>query len=160
MTPSIEQSEYWCGFWANKIAAHQRDGVDVNAFVNRPAPRQCPIFNQDGSIRETKMTRVYGHEEMVVTMAIDALRLYNDAEFDVALFVSRDPSLVPVAREIRRLATEDDAWIKIASATVYDHGTEGYRCIDNTDWLHISSNDYESCIDRRDHRMLRHPTHA
>lgn len=153
MTPSIEQSEYWCGFWSNKLQAASNDGVIVSAFVNRPAPRQCPVFSQSGVITDVRMHRVYGHEEMIATITIDALRLYNDDAFDVAVFVSRDPALVPLAKELRRQAAEDDVWIKLASATIYDNGNEGYRCVDATDWIYLTSNDYINCIDKRDHRM-------
>jgi uncharacterized LabA/DUF88 family protein len=160
MVPGVEQSEYWCGFWANKLQAASNDGVVVTSFVNRPAPRQCPVFSQSGSIVDVRMARVYGHEEMIATITIDALRLYNDDMFDVAVFVSRDPALVPLVKELRRQSAEDDVWIKLASATVFDHGSEGYRCIDTTDWVYLSSEDYASCIDRRDHRMSRQPAHA
>ena len=66
----------------------------------------------------------------------------------MAVLFSRDSDFREVALEIRSIAAEKNRWIKIASVfpDTYKRG------IDQTDWLPLSRQDYEACIDTNDYR--------
>ena len=153
LTPTARQNERWCGFWMNKLSAHSKDGVITTSFFNRISPRQRPIYDNHENIVDYEIAKVYGHEDLATKITIDAIKAYENDSFDVAVFVSREPALIHVVRELKARALEDDVWIKLASATVFESGDLGFRGINETDWLHINRKMYFECTDHRDYRV-------
>jgi hypothetical protein len=83
---------------------------------------------------------------------LDVIRGALRNDYDVALIFSQDQDLSEVAAEIRSIATEQNRWIKIASAFPVSPTAENRRGINNTDWITIDRQTYNSCIDPRDYR--------
>jgi hypothetical protein len=57
-----------------------------------------------------------------------------------------------VADLIRRVASFQNRWIKIASAFPHGPSASNKRGIDHTDWRPIDDATYSTCIDPRDYR--------
>lgn len=90
-----------------------------------------------------------------VRIALDVIRMAHWREFDVALVFSQDQDLSEVAAEVRLISREQTRWIKIASAFPLSPTTRNRRGINNTDWVPIDRNLYDSCLDLRDYRPRR-----
>ena len=85
-------------------------------------------------------------------IALDVIRLAHRRDYDVALVMSQDQDLSEVADEIRRIAREQQRWIKIASAFPHSPASRNPRGINKTDWIRIDRALYDRCLDPRDCR--------
>lgn len=124
-----------------------RDGTTV---ITRPLRyRNKQVRLPDGSTHSF----LDGDEKGIdVRIALDVIRLAHRREYDVALVFSRDQDLAEVADEIRLIASEQERWIKIASAYPYSPAVKMFRGVNNTDWIRIERATYDACIDTRDYR--------
>ncbi|MCK4342719.1 MAG: NYN domain-containing protein [Phycisphaerae bacterium] len=145
--PDRADDPFWSHFWAGKLAVMGRQEVIV---YSRPLRyRNKRIRLPDGS----EHTYLAGEEKGIdVRIALDVIRMAHRREFDVALILSQDQDLSEVAKEIRTIATEQERWLKIACAFPFSPTTRNRRGIDRTDWIHLTREFYDSCLDRRDYR--------
>ena len=151
--PTAQHMPQWHRFWSNKLAAMGRQ--DIKIFKRHLKERHKTIKLQgmpevpDG----TEYSFVDSDEKGIdVRIAIDAIRLAYEDEYDVALIFSQDQDLAEVATEIRRISNIQNRFIKIASAFPVGTNSKNTRGIDKTDWIKISDTQYKSCIDTRDYR--------
>jgi hypothetical protein len=145
--PDRADDAFWNHFWAGKLAVMGRQGV---AVYSRPLRyRNKCVRLPDG----TEHAYLSGEEKGIdVRLALDVVRMAHQRAFDVALIFSQDQDLSEVAKEVRAIAKEQDRWIKIACAFPFSPTTRNRRGIDRTDWIHITRELYDACIDRRDYR--------
>ena len=87
-----------------------------------------------------------------VRIALDVIRLAYRRDCDVALVMSQDQDLSELADEIRRIAREQQRWIRIASAFPHSPASRNPRGINKTDWIRIDRALYDRCLDPRDYR--------
>jgi uncharacterized LabA/DUF88 family protein len=127
----------WHGFWTKKLLA---------AKNNYP---QAVIFTAPLRYDTKGMPREKGVD---IRIALDLIRMARKNEFDVAMLFSQDNDFSEVANEIRAVSKEYDRWIKIASAFPCDPANPRTKGVRKTDWIHISKEDYDSCIDPTDYR--------
>lgn len=145
--PDKSDDVFWNHFWVGKLAVLGRQ--DVHVYSRPLRYRNKRIRLPDG----TEHTYLAGEEKGIdVRIALDVIRMAHRREFDVALVLSQDQDLSEVAREIRTIATEQDRWIKIACAFPFSPTTLNRRGINGTDWIHITRELYDRCLDRRDYR--------
>lgn len=146
--PAPEDNAAWNHFWIAKMAAMGRQGITV---FSRPLRyRNKRIRLADGS----EHTFLSGEEKGIdVRIALDIIRLAHQCQYDVALILSQDQDLSEVANEIRTLSTEQDRWIKLASAFPSSITARNRRGIEGTDWIRIDKETYDACLDRRDYRL-------
>ncbi|HKB15367.1 MAG TPA: NYN domain-containing protein, partial [Planctomycetota bacterium] len=85
-------------------------------------------------------------------IAIDAIRMAQRREYDVAILFSQDQDLRGVAREVRAIAAEQGRWIQVASAFPESADPRTRRGIEATDWIPFDRATYDACIDPRDYR--------
>lgn len=96
-------------------------------------------------------TRNQKEKGIDVRIALDVIGLARRNAYDVALIFSQDQDLSEVVAEIKEIAREQNRWIKIACAyPVASHITK--RGINKTEWVPISREVYDTCIDSRDYR--------
>lgn len=145
--PDKADDAFWNHFWAGKLAVMGRQGV---AVFSRPLRyRNKRIRLPDG----TEHAYLSGEEKGIdVRIALDVIRMAHRREFDIALIFSQDQDLSEVAKEIRAIGEEQDRWIKIACAFPFSPTTRNRRGIERTDWIHITRDVYDTCLDRRDYR--------
>lgn len=143
------RNPFWHGFWNAKLPAIGRQGVMV---IHRPLRyRREEIALPNGS----KTTRSFGNEKGIdIRIALDAVHLALEKEYEVALIFSQDQDFSEVATELRRIARKQDRWFKVASAYPQSEFSTRHRGIDNTDWIPILRETYDKCIDRRDYRVV------
>lgn len=145
--PDPEDNPFWQHFWSNKIAMMVRQGVVV--FSRSLRYRNQNVTLPDG----TQHTLLVGVEKGIdVRLALDVIRMALRGEYDVALIFSQDQDLSEVAEEIRDIARVQQRWIKIASAFPYSPTSRTRRGINNTDWISITRETYDACLDPHDYR--------
>ncbi len=148
--PDPVDNAFWHHFWAGKLSVMARQRVKVFSRSLRYSNRTVTL--PDG----TQHTFLSGQEKGVdVRIALDVIRSAHAREYDVAVIFSQDQDLSEVAAEIRTIAREQDRWIKVASAFPASPTSRNKRGIDKTDWLRISRQLYDACLDRRDYRPPR-----
>lgn len=147
--PSNKYDARWHGFWSRKIAHMGQQGVFC--FTRQLRYHQEEVVLGDGSRHAIHIGREKGID---IRIALDVIRLAQARVFDVAVIFSQDSDLSEVAAEIRRLARDQNRWVKMASAFPYD-AKRPRRGIDRTDWLPISRAEYDSCLDPTDYRETR-----
>ncbi len=146
--PDVEDDPKWNTFWSRKLSVMGKMGVRV---FSRPLRyRNQTVVLPDGSQR----TVLVGQEKGVdVRLALDVVQVTREGKCDVIVLFSQDQDLSEVAEEIRVIARQQSRWIKIASAFPVSPTYIINRGIDKTDWIHITRQVYDACIDRRDYRQ-------
>jgi uncharacterized LabA/DUF88 family protein len=145
--PDPTDGPFWHQFWSAKLAAMGKRGVKVFSRALRYRNRVVKL--PDGQT----YTFLSGEEKGIdVRIALDVIRLAHHGAYDVALIFSQDQDLSEVAEEIRTIAQEQQRWIKMACAFPLSPTTHNRRGINKTDWLPISRQVYDNCIDPRDYR--------
>ena len=145
--PDVADNPFWNHFWSSKGAQIGRQGVHV--YTRSLRYRNKSVKLPDGSV----YSFLDGDEKGIdVRIAVDVIRLAQKREFDVALLFCRDQDLSEVADEIRVMSSEQNRWIKIASAYPYSPATRHAKGINKTDWIRIDRATYDQCIDHRDYR--------
>jgi uncharacterized LabA/DUF88 family protein len=145
--PAPADKPFWSQFWRAKLAtmANQR----VHVFSRRLRYRNQTILLPDGQPR----TVLVGQEKGIdVRIALDIVRLARDDKYDVGLIFSQDQDLTEAAEEVRDIASDQDRWIKLASAFPQSPTSTNLRGVDKTDWIPIDRATYDGCIDPRDYR--------
>ena len=88
-----------------------------------------------------------------VRLALDAVQLVHKAVYDVALVFSQDQDFTELATEIRRIATDQNRWIKVACTYPVGPDSLNKRGIDKTDWIFIDQTLYDQAIDTANYRL-------
>jgi len=138
---------FWSEFWTAKLAAMGRKGVKVFA---RPLVYRTVRVRLPGGGTHSFRTRE--EKGIDVQIAIDAIRMAQRREYDVAILFSQDQDLRGVAREVRAIAAEQGRWIQVASAFPESADPRTRRGIEATDWIPFDRATYDACIDPRDYR--------
>jgi uncharacterized LabA/DUF88 family protein len=149
--PDASDNKFWNHFWTAKLLQLSRQGV--HSFSRPLRYRNKSVVFPDG----TQHTFLTGDEKGIdVRIALDIISLAHSKEYDVALIFSQDQDLSEVANEIRIIAKAQSRWIKIASAFPVSPTARNRRGINNTDWIKIDRQTYDTCLDPRNYRP-KHP---
>ena len=145
--PDQQDDAFWHYFWTGKMAVMGRQKVVVYSRSLRYHNIQIKL--PDGTIH----TKLVGREKGIdVRIALDVIRLAHHNEYDVAVIFSQDQDLTEVAAEIRVVASEQNRWIRIASAFPSSPTMKNKRGVNNTEWIPIDRALYDKCLDLRDYR--------
>lgn len=145
--PDAGDNAIWNRFWSNKLLQMSRRGI--HTFSRPLRYRNQTLVLPDG----TQHTILVGQEKGVdVRLALDVVKGALENTFDVALVFSQDQDLSEVSDEIRTIASQQDRWIKIASAFPVSPAARNQRGINKTDWIGITKAEYDNCIDPADYR--------
>ncbi|NQU06333.1 MAG: NYN domain-containing protein [Calditrichaeota bacterium] len=159
--PKRSINPYWHEFWRNKLRNAKND--DICIFTRELRKRyesidiEIPKLFPGNSEWEfvTKRFGKWGEYEFYdeiekgidVRIAVDIVRFALKRMYDVALIFSQDQDLSEIAKEIPFIAREQNRWIHIASAFPFSVNSEFPRGIDKTQWIKISKDLYDQCID-------------
>jgi len=133
--PSPTKDEPRNRFWKSKLAAMGRNEI-VQTFSR-------PIVYRNG----------IGQEKGIdVRLALDAVRLAHENEYDVALIFSQDQDFSELAIEIKRIASVQNRWVTVVCAYPVGAGYSNKSGIDKTDWFKIDKTLYDRAIDSYDYR--------
>jgi uncharacterized LabA/DUF88 family protein len=148
--PDLQDDARWNNFWIRKLAAMGQVGIKIFS-------RSLRYRNQTVKLPNGKIyTFLVGQEKGIdVRIAIDVIRFAHERKYDVALIFSQDQDLTEVADEVRRIAIEQNRWIKITSAFPGSPTKKDNRGINKTDWIKIDRQTYDTCIDPNDYRNPR-----
>lgn len=143
--PDIEDDPFWHNFWAEKLRALKRRGVEV--FSRSLRYRNKIITLPDGTTTDVR----FGQEKGIdVRLALDVVRLALDNQYEVAIIFSQDQDLSEVADEIKKISIQQNRWLRIASA--FPVSSQKTRGIKGTEWIKIDKTTYDTCIDSKDYR--------
>ena len=134
--PSETRDEQRWLFWKAKLASMGRNEM-VQTFSR-------PLVYRNGVAQEKGID---------VRLALDAVRLVHKAVYDVALIFSQDQDFTELATEIRRIAADQNRWIKVACAYPVSPDSLNKRGIDKTDWIFIDQTFYDQAIDPAKYRL-------
>jgi hypothetical protein len=84
---------------------------------------------------------------------IDIVSLARSKAFDVAVIFSQDQDLKEVAFEINAIAREQGRRIQVVSAYPWSPKAPNPRGINKMDWLKISEETYNKCLDTTDYKQ-------
>ena len=146
--PDLQDNIFWHNFWSKKLSHMGRMGIKIfsRSLRYNNQEMKCPSCNKS-------YTTLVGHEKGIdVRIALDIIRFAHKKLYDVALVFSQDQDLTEVADEVRRIASEQHRWIKIASAFPVSPTYKNESGIGKTDWIKIDRQTYDSCIDHTDYR--------
>ena len=132
--PDPIENPRWHSYWIAKLAAMGHRGVEV---FSRPLRyRDETVKLPDGT---THTFRVGREKDIDVRIALDVIRLAHRKSYDVGVIFSQDQDLSEVAEEIRVIATEQNRWIRLASAYPVSSSRPNHklRGINKTDWKKI-----------------------
>jgi len=133
--PSPTKDEPRNRFWKTKLAAMGRNEI-VRTFSR-------PLVYRNG----------IGQEKGIdVRLALDAVRLAHENEYDVALIFSQDQDFSELAIEIKRIAEVQGRWVTVVCAYPVGAGYANKSGIDKTDWFKIDKTLYDAAIDHYNHR--------
>jgi uncharacterized LabA/DUF88 family protein len=136
--PSPTKDEPRNNFWKSKLTAMGRNKELVQTFSR-------PLVYRDGTGREKGID---------VRLALDAVRLAHENEYDAALIFSQDQDFSELAIEIKRIAAVQNRWVSVVSAYPFGAGYGDKSGIDKTDWFRIDKTLYDQAIDTYDYRKL------
>lgn len=146
--PDVRDNNQWHNFWTKKLSYMGRRGIKIFSRDLRyhNEKMKCPSCGKT-------YTNLVGREKGVdIRIALDVIRFAHEKLYNVALIFSQDQDLSEVADEIRKIASEQQRWIKIASSFLISPTSRNRRGIDKTDWIEIDRHTYDSCIDPADYR--------
>lgn len=145
--PAPADNAHWHHFWMAKLAVMGTRGIRT---YSRPLRyRNKTITLPDGSTT----TVLVGQEKGIdVRIALDIVSCALDGACDVVLVFSQDQDLSEVADEIRKIARQQERWIKMACAFPSSPTSRNRRGINRTDWLRIDRATYDACIDPNEYR--------
>jgi uncharacterized LabA/DUF88 family protein len=145
--PSPDDDPFWSHFWTAKLA--QMGRVGIHTFFRHLKYRNQTVRLPAGGFT----TVLVGSEKGVdVRLALDIVAAARDNTCDVALIFSQDQDLSEVADEVRAISIQQDRWIKLACAFPSSPTYDNTRGINKTDWIRISRDTYDACLDPRDYR--------
>jgi uncharacterized LabA/DUF88 family protein len=141
---------FWNQFWIARLAAMGSRGVET--FFRPLRFRTHELLLPDGSRADIRIAHEKGID---VRIALDIVRYARDGHYDVALIFSQDQDLSAAADEVRRIARQQDRWIKVACAFPLSPASRNRRGINGTDWIPLDRATYDACLDPRDYRRKR-----
>ncbi len=122
---------------------------NVHIFSRKLRYRNQTIALPDGRAS----TILVGQEKGIdIRIALDIVKLAREKQYDVALIFSQDQDLTEAAEEVRLIASQQERWIKLASAFPSSPTSATTRGIDKTDWIRVDRHAYDSCLDTQDYR--------
>ena len=146
--PIKEEDLFWHDFWTRKLSRLGKRGAKVYSRKLRYSDKTSIIPDYG------KYTVRIGREKGIdLRIALDSIRLFREDKADVIIFFSQDQDFTEAVKDLRNIAKEKDKWIKIACAYPDSPDVTGYRGIQKTEWIKITKELYDSCIDPIDYRM-------
>ena len=134
--PSPTKDESRNRFWKSKLGAMGMKKPLVQTFSR-------PLVYRNG----------VGQEKGIdVRLALDAVRLAHENEYDVALIFSQDQDFSELAIEIKRIAAVQGRWVTVVSAYPAGARYSNRSGIDKTDWFKIDKTLYDQAIDSYNYR--------
>ena len=134
--PSSKKDESRNRFWTSKLGAMGMKKPLVQTFSR-------PLVYRNGIAQEKGID---------VRLALDAVRLAHENEYDVALIFSQDQDFIELAIEIKRIAETQGRWVTVVSAYPFGASYSNKSGIDKTDWFKIDKTLYDQAIDTYDYR--------
>ena len=148
--PSARHDPFWHAYWSKRLLAMRRSGIHVTD--RRLRYHRTEIRDSRG---EVSAIHVPVEKGIDVRLALDAIRLAGEGQYDVGVIFSQDQDLAEIVSDVRDISQTAGRWIKLVSAFPSGPNATSRRGIDRTEWFGITREIYDACIDPRDYRPHR-----
>lgn len=145
--PDARRQPKWHGYWSKRVLEMKRLGIAVTTRSLRYRHREA--YNERGELEELVIAQEKGID---IRIALDVVRLARTRQYDVAVIYSQDQDLNEIVAEVRDIAEEQGRRIHLACAFPDSPTATFRRGINNTDWIRLEEDLYNSCLDPRDYR--------
>ena len=145
--PDASRDPTWHGYWMRRVLALKRAGVVVT--TRRLQYRYRDAFDEFGELQQIEIAQEKGVD---IRIALDIVRLARARQYDVAVIYSQDQDINEVVEEVWDIAREQSREVVLASAFLAGPNATFQRGINNTQWIKIDQQTYDSCLDHRDYR--------
>ena len=146
-TPSEDRDARWHAYWSNRLVTMRRAGISV---TTRPIRyRETANVGSDGRPQIAVTAQEKGID---VRLALDIVRFAFANRYDVALIFSQDQDLAEVVPDVKEIAKMQQRWVKLACAFPSGANATSARGIRDTDWIPMTKEFYDRCLDPRDYR--------
>ncbi len=145
--PEKHENPFWHEFWAAKLAVMGTRNISTFTRPLRYSNKVVPL--KDGTTQTIRVAREKGID---LRLALDAVRLAWQSDYDVALIFSQDQDLSEAVDEIRMISRRHRRWLKVASAYPSSATYPNDRGINGADWIKINKAMYNLCLDPIDYR--------
>lgn len=145
----IETNEKWHRIWNRAIWTWAKK-FHLNVFSSIWSTKYLNVMNRKGveGLRDIYSSPVFVNDMSRNKMICDIISKAHYGEFDVAVIITKDDCMVPVAYEIRDISYKTHRWLKVVNAFPFEEQEgkrSGCRGIDMTDWFHIDYDMWEDC---------------
>lgn len=144
----IDTNEKWYRIWNNVMRTWDRV-YGLKVYCSEWTTKFLNVQNRKGveGLRDIYSAPVYVNDQSRNRMICDVISKAHYGEYDVAVLVTKDSDLKPVADEIRDISYKSKRWLKVVNAFPYEEREgkrTGHRGINETDWFYI---DYDMWMD-------------
>lgn len=151
---SEEVNEKWYNIW-NRIMRLWQNEYNLDVYCSPWSVKWLNVVNhhQVPDLRDIYTAPVYVADRARNKMICDVVSMAHYGEFDVAVLVTKDQDLQPLADEIRDISIKKQVWLKVANAFPFEkppvnEKPRNFRGIDQTDWIHIDYDMYNNACFR------------
>lgn len=151
---SEEINEKWYTIWNRIMRIWQRD-YNLDVYCAPWSVKWLNVQNNKrmAEVRDIYTAPVYVSDRARNKMICDVVSKAHYGEFDVAVLITRDQDLQPLADELRNVSYAKKTWLKVVNAFPYEKAPENekprnFRGIDHTDWFHIDYQMYDDACFR------------
>ncbi|MCX7022817.1 MAG: NYN domain-containing protein [bacterium] len=146
--PSAKDDPFWNSFWQNKLKIMGKRGINVySRYIKyREKAFNCPNCGIDFPVR-------FGQEKGIdLRLAIDAIRMARNNEYDVCIIFSQDQDFTELVKELKSISMDEDKWLRVVCAYPVSQKKTNTQGIHGTQSIEIDKKLYDLCIDPLDYR--------
>jgi uncharacterized LabA/DUF88 family protein len=141
--PSAEYDPALRGFWNAKLAYMGRQGI-----LNYSRDLKYTDIKFEDSSGKTQVFHQPREKGVDIRLAIEAVMLAHQNQYDVALIFSQDQDFTEIVKELHRIEVLKSRWIRVAGAYLPDGQDPLHGAIP----IEIDRATYDACVDQRDYR--------
>jgi len=145
--PEPKDNFYLNAFWRNKLNQMKRDGIYTFHRMVRYSEVEITL-----TTGETHVIMKGREKGIDVRIALDMVRLATEREYDIAFIFSQDQDFYEAVKDIKIIAEQQKREIKLISVFPNSPLSKNDRGIYLTDWIKITQDEYQKCIDVREYR--------
>ena len=145
--PPKDKNERLYGFWQNKLNELRRKGVRVKSRQLVYREKQFDLDKVTISIKDFPIEK-----GIDLCLGIEVVVQFIKNEYDIAMIFSQDLDLTEAVDAVLYLNKENGRWMRLECAYPYSEGQKDIKGIDRTEWIKITKDLYDKCIDPKDYR--------
>jgi uncharacterized LabA/DUF88 family protein len=149
--PSPRENSELHEFWAKKLAVLGR--LKIKTFTSDLKYCSKSEYQADGTVKTFSQAREKGIDVQIALDIVDAAYRGN---CDAIILFSQDQDLRNAMERASSIAKENKRSLKLACAFPNSETARNNRGINGVDWIKLSRQSYDACIDKRHYHGVEH----